>query len=88
MMKRILIISHNQLDATSKLPNILETQTHVRKMLDTSWLVITTETPEQFWTKMEPYLNKDVEKVFIGEIKGYQGWLSRTVWEWITETMK
>lgn len=84
-MNRILIISYNQLDAMSRLPDILQTQPNVRKILETSWLVATTETAGQFFTRIEPYLNKDIDKIFIGEVKGHQGWLSRTVWEWMKE---
>lgn len=84
-MKKVLIISYNNLEDTSKLLRILEVQPVVRKILDTSWIVITTETPNEFFTRIEPYINKDSEKIFIGEISGYQGWLSRTVWAWIKE---
>lgn len=85
-MKRILIVSYNKLDVNHKLPGVLELQPNVRKILETSWLIATTDTPSQFFIKIEPYINKDNDRIFIGEItKEYQGWLSRLIWEWVKE---
>jgi len=84
MKKKLLIVSYNDF-ANSKLSTILEVQPNSRKILETTWLISTTDTAKEFYTKIEPYFDKDNQKVFIAEFISdqRQGWLSRASWDWI-----
>ena len=86
MKRRILVITFNANTLNSNLINVLVTDVNMRKILDTTWLVRTTLSPAELYAKIEYYINKENDRVFIADVSNeYQGWLSRTVWEWIKE---
>jgi len=85
MKKKLLIVAYND-TTNSKISIMLEAQPGSRKILEATWLVSTTDTPKEFYLKIEPYLDKDNQRVFIAEITDQrQGWISRTSWDWIKE---
>lgn len=55
--------------------------------LQSTWLIKTTEGPEQLWNRLSSHLDKD-DRVLIIEVRAnYQGWLSDEAWEWIKENV-
>lgn len=55
--------------------------------LDNSYIVLTDETVEEIWQRLEKYHPKD-GRLLIVEIKGnYQGWLETDAWKWLDERL-
>ncbi|HEY4323465.1 MAG TPA: hypothetical protein VGN20_05750 [Mucilaginibacter sp.] len=86
MKNKLLIVTYNT-TSNVKISTWLQVQVDSRKILETTWLVSTTDTAADFFNKIEPYLDKDNDRIFISEIKPdeRQGWLSRTIWDWVRE---
>lgn len=53
--------------------------------LDSTWLVVTSLTPNQAWDKIAPIADKG-DHFLIVNITGdaTQGWLPKDAWDWIT----
>lgn len=54
--------------------------------LEYSWLIITNETSEEIWYRLEPYVNRKTS-LLIAKLdeNDMQGWLTRDAWDWIKE---
>ena len=51
------------------------------------WIVWTTSSPEQWYERLKPHLTAK-DHVFIVPLdlgKGYFGWLSQEVWDWLSK---
>jgi len=53
--------------------------------LDYTWLISTSETIEQFWSRLAPrFITTDHILILeIGPYARYQGWLPKDAWEWM-----
>jgi hypothetical protein len=86
MKRRILIVSFKRTGSFEKLQSIVQSQAQWIRIteLDSTWLIATIETPTQFYNRLDPFLDKNNDRIFIAEMgDNYAGWLSRTIWEWI-----
>lgn len=54
--------------------------------LEYSWLIITNETSEEIWYRLEPYVNRKTS-LLIAKLdeNDMQGWLTRDAWDWIKD---
>jgi hypothetical protein len=85
-MKKIIIVSYNITNTSSKFQSVIQSQPQWLKILNSTWLIATTETVTQFYNKLQPYIDGNNDRLFIGVITSeYQGWLSRNIWDWIKQ---
>jgi hypothetical protein len=55
--------------------------------LESTWLIITSETSQQIWTRLVPHLDKS-DFILIIEVRNdCHGWLPKDAWDWITENV-
>lgn len=51
--------------------------------LESTWIVITDETTNEIWQRLEPHIDKN-DYVLIIEVRdNVQGWLPKDAWDWI-----
>ena len=51
--------------------------------LDSTWIVISNEEPQQIWDRLGPHVDKN-DNMLIVEIRdNAQGWLPNDAWNWI-----
>lgn len=63
----------------------IKRSSHWWHYLDSTWLVCTSETPDQIWARLEKHVDK-TDRVLIIEIRdNCQGWLPQDAWDWIHE---
>lgn len=56
-------------------------------LLDSTWLLCTTESAQQIWERLKSYIDDD-DNILIAEItKNNAGWLRKTWWTWINERL-
>lgn len=51
--------------------------------LDSTWLIVTEETPSQIWSKLAHHIDKNDFLLIIEVRDNIQGWLPKEAWEWI-----
>ncbi|MCX8819277.1 hypothetical protein [Vibrio parahaemolyticus] len=51
--------------------------------LESTWLVVTDETPQQIWTRLQPSVDNDDNLLIIEVKNNAQGWLPKEAWDWI-----
>ena len=51
--------------------------------MQSTWLVITAETPDQVWKRLEPHIDKNDYLLVIEVRDNVQGWLPKDAWDWI-----
>jgi hypothetical protein len=51
--------------------------------IDSSWLIKTTETPDQIWKRLVPHITGSDFMLIIEVRDNAQGWLPAKAWEWI-----
>ena len=51
--------------------------------LDSTWIVITDETPNQIWNRLEEHVDKNDYMLIIEVRDNTQGWLPKDAWKWI-----
>lgn len=67
----------------SSLTAALKLSPHWWHHMDNTWLVKTSETPEQVWNRLAPHMDKGDNMIIIQVTKNYSGWLSQKAWDWI-----
>jgi hypothetical protein len=51
--------------------------------LESTWLILTNETPDQLWSRIASHIH-DQDRVLIIEVRdNCQGWLPKEAWDWI-----
>ena len=55
--------------------------------LDSTWIVITIETPDQIWSRLKKHVDKNDYLLIIEVMDSIQGWLPKDAWEWIHENV-
>jgi hypothetical protein len=55
-------------------------------LLDSTWLIRTSETPQKWSDKLMAVMDKN-DRLFVVDItkQSHQGWLSKDRWDWITK---
>lgn len=53
--------------------------------LDSTWLISTTETAEQVYSRLRKHLDDNDRILIIKVVRDYQGWLSESAWKWIRD---
>ena len=51
--------------------------------LKSTWLISTSETASQIWTRLAPHINTTDNLLIIEVKKHYGGWLGQKAWDWI-----
>ncbi|MEW6618720.1 MAG: hypothetical protein AB1422_05150 [bacterium] len=51
--------------------------------LESTWIIITNETPNQIWQRIEPFVDKNDYLLIIEVRDNVQGWLPKDAWDWI-----
>ena len=51
--------------------------------LESTWLVVTQETPDQIWSRLVKYVDKNDYLLIIEIRDNCQGWLPKDAWDWI-----
>lgn len=51
--------------------------------LKSTWLISTSESAGQIWTRLAPHINKADNLLIIEVSKNYSGWLAQKAWDWI-----
>lgn len=55
--------------------------------LERTWIIVTDETPQEVWYKIENKINKKNNLLIIAITKESEGWLNRKAWDWIKENV-
>jgi hypothetical protein len=51
--------------------------------LESTWLIVTSETSVQVWNRLASHISKD-DRLLVIEVKNnYNGWLKEKAWEWL-----
>ena len=56
--------------------------------LERTWIIISEETVEEIWDKIEDKINKKNNLLIIEVKKDSQGWLPQKAWDWINENVE
>jgi hypothetical protein len=51
--------------------------------LESTWLIITEETPTQVWTRLAKQIDNNDFMLIIEVRENVQGWLPKEAWDWI-----
>jgi hypothetical protein len=51
--------------------------------LESTWIIVTNETPDQVWARLAPKIDKNDYLMIIEVRNRCQGWLPKDAWEWI-----
>ena len=51
--------------------------------LDSTWIVVTTETAGEIWRRLSTHVDKNDYLLIIEITNNAQGWLPKEAWEWI-----
>lgn len=71
----------------TKLYNTIKTAQTWWHYLDSTWLIVTNESPEHWYRNLKPAINKN-DGILIIEVKSnYYGWLSKEAWDWIQKNI-
>lgn len=55
--------------------------------LDSTWIVITNERPQQIWDRLENHIDENDSLLVIEVMDNVQGWLPKDAWDWIHENV-
>jgi hypothetical protein len=53
--------------------------------IGTTWLIKTSETPSQIWSRLAQHVAKTDNVLIIEVTKQYSGWLPQKAWNWINK---
>lgn len=51
--------------------------------LDSTWLILTSETASQVFDRLKPHVDNSDRMLVIGVTSDYSGWLTPDAWTWI-----
>ncbi|MFL9585119.1 hypothetical protein [Stenotrophomonas sp. AB1(2024)] len=55
--------------------------------LDSTWLIVTSETAEQLRDRIRKHLDDNDTLLIIKVVRPYSGWLSKEAWEWLDKNI-
>jgi len=86
---RVLAVCHEPRGETpsKKLYKTLEASPAWCRYFQSVWLIGTTETPHEFWQRIEKHVHPK-DYVFIVEVEKYTGFLPKDAWDWISSIRK
>ena len=50
---------------------------------DATWIIATSESPKQIWSRMKPHTDSSDNVLIIRACADYSGFLPKKAWEWI-----
>lgn len=56
--------------------------------LERTWIIISNETPQEIWSRIENKINKKNNLLIIEIKKESEGWLNKRAWDWIKENVE
>lgn len=56
-------------------------------LLGSTWLLYTSETPDEIWLRLSPHVDKDDFMLIVQIVNNKQGWLSQAAWKWLNERL-
>lgn len=56
--------------------------------LERTWIIISDETPQEIWSRIENKINKKNNLLIIEIRKESEGWLPRNAWDWIKKNVE
>lgn len=56
--------------------------------LERTWIIISEETPQEIWSRIENKINKKNNLLIIEIRKESEGWLPRNAWDWIKKNVE
>ncbi len=51
--------------------------------LESTWILLTDETPDQIWARLQSHVDANDRLVIIEVRDNCQGWLTKDAWDWI-----
>ena len=55
--------------------------------MDSTWLIVTSETAEQLRDRIRKHLDDNDTLLVIKVVRPYSGWLTKEVWDWLQENI-
>lgn len=55
--------------------------------LESTWLIMTTESADELWDRIQPHCHKHDYALVIEVRNNSQGWLPAAAWQWINENV-
>jgi hypothetical protein len=52
-------------------------------LLDSTWLINTSESADQVWTRLNSHVDTDDGILIIQVVRKYNGWLPKLAWDWL-----
>ncbi|TOK65526.1 hypothetical protein CGI14_21165 [Vibrio parahaemolyticus] len=71
----------------SKVHEILKSFSKWYHIMDSTWLISTTNNAIQIRDKLSPHLD-NTDKLIVSRVDEYSGWLTDDEWNWLTENVK
>jgi len=56
--------------------------------LESCWLLKTSQSPQDWFNKLKPHIDKNDLLLIIEVKRNYQGWLPQKAWDWINNNIK
>jgi hypothetical protein len=56
--------------------------------LESTWLIVTNETPGQLWNRISPATDKNDSVLIIQVVNNTAGWLPQGAWDWINQNLR
>lgn len=56
--------------------------------LERTWIIISDETPQEIWSRIENKINKHNNFLIIEVKDNSEGWMERSAWDWIKNNIK
>lgn len=56
--------------------------------LDSTWLIATSESSEQLWSRIAPHVDKTDSVLVIKVVNKSAGWLPQEAWNWINQHLQ
>lgn len=53
--------------------------------LTSTWLIVTSETAQQLYDRLAPFMDESDSLLIIGVTRDYSGWLPEEAWAWIQQ---
>ena len=86
-MKKIYLVTYNITDKNlyKELEEELKKSENWWHYIENSWLILTQESPNEIWRRIEEKIDKKSTVLIIEVKKNCQGWLPKNAWDWIKE---
>jgi hypothetical protein len=55
--------------------------------MDSTWLIVTSESPEQVRDRLRKHMDDNDTLLIIKVVRPYSGWLTQEVWDWLEKNI-